>query len=278
MAINTALAGKTYPTATYEVTADAIRSYAAATNDDNPAFTGSDPVGPPAFPVVPAQAVLAGALFDSELEVNLMRLVHGEEDHLLLAPIRPGDTLTVEGCLESIEVKESGETFTVFTRLTNQDGVTAAELRSLLFVRGSGARTKAAAEAPPEPEYVFTTSQTVDENQTYRYAEASGDHNPIHVDEEFARTTMFGGTIAHGMLVLALIGEMMFAAHGEGWTSRGKLKVRFKVPARPGDTITASAQLSREDVGSGNVEYAVQCANAAGETVIEGRASIGSAS
>ena len=123
MTINTALAGKTYPTLTYEVTADAIRTYAAATNEDNPAFTGSDPVGPPAFPIVPAQAVLGGALFDPELEVNLMRLVHGEEDHLLLAPIRPGDTLTVEGRLESIDVKESGETFTVFTRLTNQDGV-----------------------------------------------------------------------------------------------------------------------------------------------------------
>ena len=47
MTINTALAGKTYPTLTYEVTADAIRTYAAATNEDNPAFTGSDPVGPP---------------------------------------------------------------------------------------------------------------------------------------------------------------------------------------------------------------------------------------
>ncbi|HKN39331.1 MAG TPA: MaoC family dehydratase N-terminal domain-containing protein [Acidimicrobiia bacterium] len=91
MTINTALAGKTYPTTTYQVTADAIRTYAAATNEDNPAFTGSDLVGPPAFPIVPAQAVLGGALFDPELEVNLMRLVHGEEDHLLLAPIRPGE-------------------------------------------------------------------------------------------------------------------------------------------------------------------------------------------
>ena len=120
-------------------------------------------------------------------------------------------------------------------------------------------------------------TRTITQQQLLAYAEASGDDNPIHVNEQFARTTMFGGTIAHGMLVLALIGEMMFAAHGEAWASRGKLKVRFKAPGRPGETITASAQLTREDVGSGNVEYAVQCANAAGETVIEGRASIGSA-
>ena len=125
---------------------------------------------------------------------------------------------------------------------------------------------------------VAPVTRTITQQQLSAYADASGDHNPIHVDEEFARASIFGGTIAHGMLVLALIGEMMFAAHGEAWASRGKLKVRFKAPARPGDTITASAQLSREDVGSGNVEYAVQCANAAGETVIEGRASIGSAS
>ena len=241
MTINTALAGKTYPTLTYEVTADAIRTYAAATNEDNPAFTGSDPVGPPAFPIVPAQAVLGGALFDPELEVNLMRLVHGEEDHLLLAPIRPGDTLTVEGRLESIDVKESGETFTVFTRLTNQDGVTAAELRSLLFVRGSGARTKAAAgEAPPEPEYVFTTPQTVDENQTYRYAEASGDHNPIHVDPEFARNAAgLPGIILHGMATMAFASRAVLDAVAGGDPARlRRIKVRFSKPVFPGETLT----------------------------------------
>src|SRR5438105_7187040 len=130
MAINTAVVGKTYPTSTYEVTADAIRRYAAATNEDNPAFAGEDPVAPPAFPVVPARDIMSAALFDPELEVNLARLVHGEEDHVLHVPIRPGDVLTVEGHLESVETKESGETFTVAAKLTNQSGVTAAEIRS----------------------------------------------------------------------------------------------------------------------------------------------------
>ena len=49
------------------------------------------------------------------------------------------------------------------------------------------------------------------------YADASGDHNPIHIDEAFAKTTPMGGTIAHGMLVLSLISEMMTAAFGERW-------------------------------------------------------------
>src|SRR5207302_7944372 len=116
---------------------------------------------------------------------------------------------------------------------------------------GPGRRGMSATVAP--------VTRTITQQQLSVYADASGDHNPIHVDEEFARTTMFRGTIAHGMLVLALIGEMMFAAHGEAWASRGRLKVRFKAPARPGDRITASAYITREDAESGNVDYAVQC-------------------
>ena len=104
------------------------------------------------------------------------------------------------------------------------------------------------------------------------YAEASGDHNPIHVDQDFARGTQFGGTIAHGMLVLATIGDMMQAAHGHAWTRTGKLKVRFKAPTPSGETVTASAILSREE--NGIAEYAVQCATSSGEVVIEGRASV----
>jgi 3-hydroxybutyryl-CoA dehydratase len=104
------------------------------------------------------------------------------------------------------------------------------------------------------------------------YADASGDHNPIHVDPQYAASTPFAGTIAHGMLVLALIGEMMQAAHGAGWQRTGRLKVRFKAPTRPGDTVTASATLQKE--ADGRAEYAVLCASSTGEVLIEGRASV----
>ena len=104
------------------------------------------------------------------------------------------------------------------------------------------------------------------------YADASGDHNPIHVDPAFAAAMPFGGTIAHGMLVLALIGEMMRASFGDAWSTTGKLKVRFKAPTRPGDTVTASASLTKDTVGS--AEYAVQCSTQTGDVVIEGRATV----
>jgi len=108
------------------------------------------------------------------------------------------------------------------------------------------------------------------------YAKASRDFNPIHLDAEFARTTPAGGTIAHGMLVLAYISEMMTAAFGESWLTGGKLNVRFRAPARPGDTITASGQVRRVELGEGLrvVTCEVLCRNQNDEPVITGDATV----
>lgn len=115
--------------------------------------------------------------------------------------------------------------------------------------------------------------KTISQEQIARYADASGDHNPIHVDEAFARTTPFEGTIAHGMLVLASISEMMAAAFGEAWLTRGRLRVRFRAPARPDDTITASAQ-SQSSPNAGTLRYAVECRNQDNELLIGGTAEV----
>ncbi len=109
------------------------------------------------------------------------------------------------------------------------------------------------------------------------YAEASHDFNPIHIDEDFAKKTPLGGTIAHGMLILAYVSQMMAAAFGQSWLSGGKLNVRFKAPARPGDTITVSGRISRvkrsEDQALINCE--VLCTNQNGESVIIGETKVG---
>jgi 3-hydroxybutyryl-CoA dehydratase len=76
------------------------------------------------------------------------------------------------------------------------------------------------------------------------YAEVSQDYNPIHVDPEFARKTPAGGTIAHGMLLLSYVSQMMANAFGDDWISGGTLDIRFKTPARPGDTITVTSKVT----------------------------------
>jgi 3-hydroxybutyryl-CoA dehydratase len=104
------------------------------------------------------------------------------------------------------------------------------------------------------------------------YADASGDHNPIHIDEAFARTTPMGGTIAHGMLVLSFISEMMAGAFGQRWLASGSLDVRFRAPARPGDTVTARA--TRQEPKDGRLRYAVECVSHTGEALINGTAEV----
>jgi len=112
----------------------------------------------------------------------------------------------------------------------------------------------------------------VTQAQIDAYAAASGDHNLVHVDEAFARTTPMGGTIAHGMLVLAFISDMMTRAFGRAWLESGRLDVRFRAPARPGDTVTARAAPAG---GSGGLlTYRVECVNQAGEVVINGTATV----
>jgi len=108
------------------------------------------------------------------------------------------------------------------------------------------------------------------------YAEASQDFNPIHIDEDFAKKTPLGGTIAHGMLILAYVSQMMSAAFGRSWLAGGKLNVRFKTPACPGDTITVSGRISRIEKGEGQtlIHCDVLCRNQNGETVITGGTSV----
>jgi acyl dehydratase len=104
------------------------------------------------------------------------------------------------------------------------------------------------------------------------YAQASRDFNPIHIDEEFARKTPLGGTIAHGMLILAYLSQMMTSAFGRNWLTTGKLNVRFRGPARPGDTITVSGKVrqTEEKDGENLITCDVLCQNQKGESIITG--------
>ena len=108
------------------------------------------------------------------------------------------------------------------------------------------------------------------------YAEASRDFNPIHIDEDFAKKTPLGGTIAHGMFILAYVSQMMTVAFGRNWLTGGKLNVRFKTPARPGDTIAVSGRIARieENEGQALIQCDVLCQNQNGDSVITGETSV----
>lgn len=108
------------------------------------------------------------------------------------------------------------------------------------------------------------------------YAEASKDFNPIHIDPEYAKKTALGGTIAHGMLSLSYISELMCSVFNESWLSNGTLDVRFKTPARPGDTITINGNIKKIEKQDTDtlIRCDVLCSNQNNETIVTGETEV----
>lgn len=267
MALNTSLTGKEYPPKTYEVTAEAIHKYAKATNENNPSFEGDKPVVPPAFPIVPAASSLAEVMSDEDLGVDMSMLVHSEQEHIFHVPINAGDVLEAKAKLAAIETKDTGHTFTVRVELTNQRGQLAAEVLSTMLIRKTGSGRPAKGEEKT-PVFVLQKPQKVDEDQSLRYAEASGDDNPIHTDPEFARNkARLPGIILHGMCTMAFAARALVdGVAGSDLRRLRRIRVRFSRPVLPGQTLTTRVW---NEVGEGDLSvFGFDTINPSGAAVI----------
>ncbi|MEE9387641.1 MAG: MaoC family dehydratase [Paracoccaceae bacterium] len=98
------------------------------------------------------------------------------------------------------------------------------------------------------------------------FAEISTDHNPVHLDDEYARDTIFEGRIAHGMLtaglISAVIGEQL---PGHGTVYLGQT-LKFLAPVRPGDMVFAQVEVREIDHSRRRVTLDCHCA--VGDTVV----------
>jgi acyl dehydratase len=87
----------------------------------------------------------------------------------------------------------------------------------------------------------------VKENQSYLYAEASGDRNPIHVDDAVGKAAGFGGVILQGLCTMAFTSQAVIRHAAGGDPTRLKqLKVRFSKPVKPNDLLTTQGYLIDE--------------------------------
>lgn len=103
------------------------------------------------------------------------------------------------------------------------------------------------------------------------FAEVSGDINPVHLDEAYARTTTFGGRIAHGMLSAAYISAVLgtrLPGPGAIYLSQ---QMRFRRPVKIGDPVTARATVKALDEKRGHVTLETVC-EVNGKTVVDGEA------
>ena len=106
------------------------------------------------------------------------------------------------------------------------------------------------------------------------FAEATGDRNPVHLDEEFAAKTKFGGRIAHGMLTAGFVSAAIASTlPGPGSIYMGQT-LRFTRPVKLGDTVTVKLEVIEIIAEKKRVRLSTVCTNQNGETVMEGEATV----
>lgn len=111
--------------------------------------------------------------------------------------------------------------------------------------------------------------------QLVKYAGASGDFNPLHTDDEFARSIGMSGVVAHGMLIMGFLGEYVMQLAGTN-AEPARFRMRFGAMTKPGDEITCSATVEKvyEEAGQHYVSLALTAAKSPEEIVGSGQATL----
>ena len=117
-------------------------------------------------------------------------------------------------------------------------------------------------------------SRTFTQEDVEAFSRLSGDTNPVHLDDSYARHTRFGGRIIHGMLVASLISTVL----GTGLPGPGCIymsqQLSFRAPARVGERLTAKVRVSEWDGTKGRVLLATEVVNEQGVQIIVGEAKL----
>lgn len=120
----------------------------------------------------------------------------------------------------------------------------------------------------------FSTSRLVTDEIIRKFADLSGDFNPIHLDEEFAKTTRFGKRIAHGMLSGAFISAVLGNEFRERKIVYLSQTMKFVAPVFIGDTVTATGTITHIRDDKNIVTLETVCTNQNGETLVKGEAAV----
>jgi acyl dehydratase len=264
----------------FEVTAERIAEYAAATNDPIAAHRNGD-VAPPVFAIVPVfQALLVPAVDVMPVEL-IPRIVHGEQDFHFHRPIYPGDRLVSRAKMIGYQGLETGTRSAILLECRTEEGELVNEQYVTTFVRGFDAG-KAVGELSPSHKFddvlhvqaPFAKAHAhVDLDQTFRYSPASGDPMPIHLDAEIARSAGLPGIIAHGLCTMAMTSWGVLTEVGGSDTKRLKrFAVRFTKMVLPGDDL--ETRIWNAGTTTGITSYAFETARGEDFVITDGLAEI----
>ena len=117
-------------------------------------------------------------------------------------------------------------------------------------------------------------TRTITGEDIDRYAEWTDDYNPMHMDDDYAARTRFGSRVAHGPITMGMIAPVIgMNLPGPGCILM-TLNAEFKKPVKPGDTITARAEVIAKHEDKRYVDLALRYTNQRGEDVIVGSAKV----
>jgi 3-hydroxybutyryl-CoA dehydratase len=117
-------------------------------------------------------------------------------------------------------------------------------------------------------------AKTVTETDITLFAGITGDMNPAHIDEEYAKGTVFGGRIAHGMLVAGFISAVLAMKLPGPGTIYQEQTLSFLAPVRIGDTITATVEILELGPKKKTARLKTTCTNQHGVIVLDGLAAV----
>lgn len=259
------------PEREFKIEADRAKAYAAATNDPLAPHRDGE-LAPPVFAVVPIWDSIVEAMATVTPQEVLLLVVHGEQDIRIHRTLEPGMLLRSKAAPVGVQVKKSGTTVVVKTESRDENGDLAVEQYMTAFFRGVADGESAGEEAPSHRlegavkanEPVATITQQIDSDQTFRYADASGDRMPIHLDEEVAKQVGLPGIIVHGLCTMAFTSWGVIEAVAGGDPRRlRRLAVRFSRPVLPGQEI--STRIWKID----DTTFGFEVTNPDGEIVIK---------
>jgi acyl dehydratase len=279
MALPVEKLGTTFAPVTEAIDADRSRAYAAATNDDNPAYE-SGKYAPPIFGVVPTWAAMGLAIPEIVPTEALMMIVHGEQDMHFHQPLTPGQALTTRATAHSIRVSGSGTRYTIQVDSVDADDKPVLTEYVTMFIRGMNDGDSG---GPDKPDHTFPEAARankvgeftvhVDDDQTFRYRDASGDMMPIHVDDNMAKSVGLPGIIAHGLCTMAMTSQAVIKTVADGDPSRIKrLAVRFSKNVFPGNDVVTTIYDAGE--ANGRKVYAYEAHSNGDQVIANGLAEV----
>ncbi|HEU0027099.1 MAG TPA: MaoC family dehydratase N-terminal domain-containing protein [Ktedonobacterales bacterium] len=288
MPVDPSLAGHVSQPQTGVIEPDAIRQFAEVIGDDNAVYRDVAAARAAGYANIPAQPTFVTrfrtSFADAGLDPEHSQLLHGEQEYSYTRPLVAGDSLVARQAVASVRQASRGgmAIMTLEQWLDDASGQRVGLGKAIVIVRdvepgaaSAGGSTGGKPVADPEGDRIPSLTKHVTQEQINAYADVSGDHNPIHINPEMARSVGLDGTIAHGMLNMAFLGQLLtnwLATQPErgGWVTR--LRVRFQAMVKPGDAITCSGALGPITDGVQRLELWIN--NQRGERVITGDADV----